>query len=146
MTAAHALRSITARAAHDAVGAAIARAEADGIPVVACVVDAGGLPVAELRMAGAPLHSNGIAADKAYTAASFRLPTDELAARLAGNPLLQDGIARRARTILFGGGLPIIEGAEVIGGIGVSGASEEQDRLFAKAGLDAVAAFAASTK
>jgi len=146
VTAARAFRSITARAAHSAVGEAIARAEAEGAAVVACVVDAAGVPVAGLRMAGAPLHSNGIAADKAYTAASFRLPTEELARCLEDNPVLQHGIARRPRTILFAGGLPILEQGDLIGGIGVSGASEEQDRRFAEAGLEAVAAFAAAEK
>jgi uncharacterized protein GlcG (DUF336 family) len=130
--------SISAQAAHRAVGAALACAEAEKLAVVACVVDASGIVVAQLRMTGAPFHSNGVAHDKAYTAMSFRLPTDELGAQLSSNPILRDGIARRPGTILFGGGLPILENGQVIGGIGVSGASEDEDRLIAKAGLDAV--------
>lgn len=132
------LRSISARAAYQAVGAAMARAEADGLAIAACVVDAGGLPVAQVRMAGAPFHSNDIARDKAYTAMSFRLPTEALGAELSANPVLHDGIARRPGTILFGGGLPIVENGHVIGGIGVSGASEQRDRTIAQAGLSAV--------
>lgn len=130
--------SITAEAAHRAVGAAMAQAGAEGLAIVACVVDAGGLAVAQIRMTGAPLHSNDIARDKAYTAASFRLPTDALATALSANPVLRDGIARRPGTILFGGGFPIVEQGQVIGGIGVSGASEEQDRAIAQAGLSAI--------
>nr|WP_087573730.1 heme-binding protein [Sphingomonas sp. CDS-1] len=138
MSASLSVRSITPLAAHRAVGAAMARAEREGLAIVACVVDSGGRTIAHLRMTDAPFHSNGIAKDKAFTAASFRMPTEELGARLAHDAVLRDGIAQRRRTILFGGGLPIMEQGHVIGAIGVSGASEEQDRLIAQAGIEAI--------
>lgn len=139
MSASLSVRSITPSAAHRAVGAALEMAKREGLAIVACVVDAGGRTVAHLRMTDAPFHSDDIARDKAFTAASFRMPTEVLGARLAHDAVLRDGIARRHRTILFGGGVPIMEQGHVIGAIGVSGASEDQDRQIARAGIEAIA-------
>lgn len=127
--------------AHAAVGAA-ARAAADaGVPVNVAVVDCSGLLAGFARMAGAPLHSVEIAIDKAYTAASFGVGTSRWNEILrAHSDAVRDGLLRRPRFVAFGGGLPIRLGDEVIGGIGVSGGSEEQDALFARVGLAAIGA------
>jgi uncharacterized protein GlcG (DUF336 family) len=58
---------------------------------------------------------------------------------LKGNAQLQAGITVRPNVVTFGGGLPIVEEGEVIGAIGVSGGSEEEDILCAQAGIDAIA-------
>ena len=79
-----------------------------------------------------------IARDKAWTAAVFGLSTDALGAAVAQPEALRDGIARRPGVVLFGGGLPIIEAGLVIGGIGVSGGAEDDDRAGARAGLAAL--------
>lgn len=115
----------------------MAHAGTQGLAVVACVVDAGGLNVAQLRMTGAPLHSSRIAFDKAYTALSFRTATGVLGAQLSVDPLLREGIALQTHTILFAGGLPIHDNGCIIGGIGVSGATEMQDYELATIGRDA---------
>jgi uncharacterized protein GlcG (DUF336 family) len=57
---------------------------------------------------------------------------------LEGNTQLQAGIVARPRVITFGGGLPIFEEEEIIGAIGVSGGSEEEDVVCAQAGIDAI--------
>ncbi|UQP03292.1 heme-binding protein [Burkholderia multivorans] len=134
-----ATRAIDWPAASHAAQAAAQAAERLGVRVNVVVVDAGGLLAAFVRMPGAPLHSIDIAIDKAYTAASFGLPTgawhDALAAH---SEAVRQGLVLRPRFVAFGGGLPIVEDGVLIGGIGVSGGSEAQDERCARAGLDAV--------
>lgn len=132
-------RVIDANAACDAVRAAVAHAATLGIQINVSVVDRGGNLAAFLRMPGAFLHSIDIAIDKAYTAASFGLPTSQWHAALQQHSdAVREGIVRRPRFVAFGGGLPIIENGHRIGGIGVSGGSEEQDEACAQAGLAAI--------
>ena len=130
-------RSIDWPAAHAAVGGAVQAAQSMGLRVNVAVVDRGGTLAAFLRMPGAFLHSVEIAIDKAYTAASFGFPTSQWMALLVGDEALRIGLAERPRLVIFGGGLPIREAGELIGGIGVSGGSAEQDEACAQAGLDA---------
>ena len=135
-------RVIGAEAAAAAVAAAVAHAGALGVRVNAAVVDGSGTLAAFLRMPGAFLHSVDIAIDKAYTAASFGFPTAQWPQILAGDEALRLGMPHRPRLVVFGGGLPIVEagsdGSALIGGIGVSGASAEQDEACARAGLRAI--------
>jgi len=132
-------RCIGWQAAHAAAGAAAAEAARLGAAVNIALVDPAGLLAAFVRVPGAPLHSVEIAIDKAYTAASFGLPTAQWHAALEGHsPAVRDGLLRRARFVAFGGGLPVLEGGERIGGIGVSGGSEAQDEAIARAGLAAL--------
>jgi uncharacterized protein GlcG (DUF336 family) len=131
-------RSIAAAAALAAAEAAVAHARARDRAVVSAVVDASGDLVALLRADGAFKASIGIARDKAYTAAVFGASTDDLSAALSANPTLHQGIGLQPGVILFGGGLPIIVGDQVIGGIGVSGGTEDDDRACARAGLAAL--------
>lgn len=123
-------------AAHAAAGAAVQAAQAMGLAVNVAVVDAGGVLAAFLRMPGAPLHSVEIAIDKAYTAASFGLATSAWAEALQQHSAaVRDGLVLRPRFVAFGGGLPVVESGQRIGGIGVSGGSEAQDEAIARAGL-----------
>ena len=125
-------------AAARAVSAAVEKARELGVRINVAVVDGGGNLAAFLRMPGAFLHSIGIAQDKAYTAVSFRMATADLYRMVQGNPGLRDGLIRRDRMAAIGGGFPIIIDGQLVGGIGVSGASEEQDALCAQAGLAAL--------
>lgn len=126
-------------AAATAVRAAVQHADQLGIRINVAVVDAGGNLTAFLRMPGAFLHSIDIAIDKAYTAASFGLPTSQWHAALQQHSdAVREGIVRRPRFVAFGGGLPIVEAGQRVGGIGVSGGSEEQDEACAQAGLAAI--------
>ncbi|WP_298282584.1 heme-binding protein [Acidocella sp.] len=129
---------ITHEAAAKAVAAALEAARARHVAVVAAVVDGGGHLVALARGDGAFIASIDIARDKAYTAAVFGAPTDGLAEALRHSQVLLDGIASRPHVVLFGGGLPVRHEGLVIGGIGVSGGSEEDDRVCATAGLRAI--------
>ncbi len=133
---------ISTEAALAAVQAAVGTGSGLGCKVNAAVVDPGGNLIAFLRANGAFLHSIGIAQDKAYTAVSFGMPTAAFYTLVKDNPALRDGMAQRERMVAFAGGFPIVKDGAVIGAIGVSGASEEQDCLCAQAGLAAIQALA----
>jgi uncharacterized protein GlcG (DUF336 family) len=126
------------QSAAQAVAAAVQKAESLDIRINAAVVDRGGNLLAFQRMNGAFLHSIGIAIDKAYTAVGFGFATGEWMGVLENIPQLREGIVHRDRLVIFGGGFPILVDGEVVGAIGVSGGSEEQDEMCAKAGLAAV--------
>jgi uncharacterized protein GlcG (DUF336 family) len=129
---------ISAEAAHAVVAAALAEAARQGLRINAAVTDASGTLMAFLRMPGAFLHSVDIAIDKAYTAAGFGFPTSQWQAVFGNDDLLRTALAGRPRLVVIGGGLPIRVGAALVGGIGVSGASAEQDEACARAGLAAI--------
>ena len=126
-------------AAATAARAAVVKAESLGVQINVAVVNSQGTLMAFLRMPGAPLHSIEIAMDKAYTVASFGLPTEQWFTVLAHHsPAVKDGLLRRPRFVAFGGGIPIMWQGQMIGAIGVSGASEAQDSECAQAGLAAL--------
>ena len=103
--------------------------------------DRSGRLTAFLRHPDAAFHSSDIAVDKAYTAVSFGVPTDkwpEIMSTMSEG--VQSGMPLRDRFIAFGGGLPISLDGELIGAVGVSGASEEQDQICAEAALAAASA------
>ena len=131
-------RAITAEAASAALQAAVAHANTLGIRINVAVTDASGVLAGFLRMPGAFLHSVDLAIDKAYTAAGFGFPTSRWAAVVGDDELLRIGLNQRPRLVMFGGGLPIVDGAQRIGGIGVSGGSAAQDEACAAAGLAAL--------
>lgn len=130
--------TIAFEAALAAAQAAIAHARGLGVRVNVAVADAGGNLLVFLRDPGAFLHSIDIARDKALTAVGFGMPTHRLYEVIGGDASVRDGIIRRDRLAAFGGGYPIVVDGAVVGGIGVSGASKEQDAACAAAGLAAI--------
>ena len=132
--------TLTAEGALAALNAAHARSLALGVPVNISVCDAAGNELAFLRPDGAPLLSAGIARDKAYTVAAFNgLPTAAWYGLLADEPALLNGIVHRERLVIFGGGVPVLVGGVLVGAVGCSGGSAEEDADVAQAGADAVA-------
>lgn len=122
--------------------AALAKASELEVRVSIAIVDVAGLLIHMAHMDGAPLQSRDIALNKAYTAASFGLPTDEWQQRLAkASANVREGLPLQPRMALFGGGKPITFDGELIGAIGVSGASEAVDTLCAKAATDLAVEF-----
>mgnify|MGYP001270352969 FL=1 len=140
MQVATTIPGITAEAAAQAVQAAVRYAESHGWKINVAVADRSGNLMAFLRMPGAFLHSIDLAIDKAYTAASFGFRTKDWMSIVGGDEGMKLGFSATPRLIVFGGGLPIrLDGeSEWLGGIGVSGASEEQDEECALAGLVAI--------
>ena len=130
-------RSITDETAQRMVSAAVAKARFIGVPQVAAVLDDSGLLKAFCRMDGAPLVSIEVAQNKAYTAL-FGMPSQEFYNFIKDDPALLAGVPHIPRIAIFGGGLPIRVGDAVVGGIGVSGGTVEQDVACAEAGLEAL--------
>ncbi len=131
---------ITAEAAHVAVSAAVDAAQRLGVRINVAVCDTAGNLAAFLRMPGAFPQSIRIAIDKAHTAGGFGFPTADWMKVVGDNEGMKLGFSAQPGLIVFGGGLPIRSRGVLIGGIGVSGASEEQDSECARAGLDAIGA------
>ncbi len=119
--------------------AAIAAAQSYGVSVCITVCDPTGEPIVTVRMDGAPRLSADVARNKAYTVASFNgQPTHGWWPAIADDPALVHGITHTPRLIVFPGGVPVrIDGA-VVGAIGVSGGSADQDRSIAETGAAAV--------
>ncbi len=132
------VRTVSLEAARRAVTACIEKARELGVEVAVAVADQAGNLKAFARMDGAPLLSSQIAQDKAWTAAAFGLPTHAWWDVVKDEPPLLHGIVKTDRLIVFGGGVPLRSGDRVVGGLGVSGATAEQDRAIAEAGADAL--------
>lgn len=130
-------QSVSHESAQKMVAAAVAKATALGVPQVVAVLDESGLLKAFCRMDGAALVSIEVAQNKAYTAL-FGMPSQEFYNFIKDDPALLAGVPHIPRIAIFGGGLPIKAGDTVVGGIGVSGGSVEQDVACAQAGLDAL--------
>lgn len=128
-------------AAQRAVTAGVQLAGSLNIRVSLAVVDAGGVLKAFARMDGAEIAGEALAVDKAYTAVAHRTATAELAPLAEpGGELFGLHAAGRGRYVLFGGGLPVVLDGVVVGGLGVSGGSAEQDVQCAEAMLGALEA------
>ena len=138
MKLSHKQENIHWQVAHEAVQAAVEHAKGIDVHIAVAVVDNGGNLVAFLRSEQGSYMSVTIAIDKAYTSASFGVPTSQWAELLPSGSTLREGIVNRDRFIAFGGGLPIIINGECLGAIGASGASEEQDEACAQAGLNTI--------
>ncbi|GAB4356153.1 MAG: heme-binding protein [Gammaproteobacteria bacterium] len=116
-----------------------ARAKAKEIDVPMCiaVVDESGNLIAFERMDGGKVTSITIAQDKAFTAAAARKATHEYnAACIPGNLVFGIHTLLGGRLCVVGGGLPVLVGGEVVGGIGVSSGTPQQDMECAQAGID----------
>ena len=128
-----------------AAKAAVDQCAKDGYRVSAAVVDRAGLLRAFLRADGAGPHTVESSEKKAYTAASMRGPTGNVAELIAKTPGLQGLQHMNGKVLFLAGGLPIeIAGevvGEVVGGIGVGGApGGHLDAACAQAGLDSIGA------
>jgi glc operon protein GlcG len=131
--------TLTLAGAQAALGAAVEDAHALGLAVCVAVADAAGGLLAFARMDGAPLLSAGLAQDKAYTVAAFNgVPTHEWFGLIETEPALLHGIVKTDRLVVFGGGVPVLLDGAVVGAVGVSGGSAEQDRQVAEAGAAAL--------
>ncbi len=131
---------LSAEGARIALTAAEKAAAAKGIKVSIAVMDANGHLLAFQRMDGAMLVSIAASQDKAHTAATLGAPSkafQDLVDQGKPSILAVKGISP------LQGGVPITINGVVVGGIGGSGASAEDDEIIARAGADAVAAAAA---
>lgn len=124
-----------------AIQAALEACKKDGYRVSVSIVDRAGVLRAMVRADGAGPHTVDSSRKKAYTAASLRRPTTELAELINKVPTLQALREMNDHILMVGGGLPIEIGSDVVGGIGVGGApGSHLDDACAQAGLDAIGA------
>ncbi|MBV8520159.1 MAG: heme-binding protein [Acidobacteria bacterium] len=130
--------TITLDEARRVINAAIEQANENGQPSDIAVVDGGGNLVAFVRMDNAWIGSIDVAINKAWTARAFDMPTKALG-KIAGPGDQAFGIhvSNGGRVMIFGGGIPLKRGETVVGAIGVSGGTVEQDIKCAEAGVEA---------
>ena len=139
------MASLTLTQAEAVMAAAKDKADDLGVPMNIAIVDAGNNLTAFARQDGAWLGSIAIAQDKAFTARAFDAATHELYEKTQpGGSLYGINVSNDGRVITFPGGIPLADGDEIVGAIGVSGGEVEQDQAVAEAGAEALAATAAA--
>lgn len=133
------LNSITLEAAKKMGVEALKKATEINVPVVFSVVDNGGNLLYLERMDKAFVTSIDIAINKAFTAWALKKGTNEISEDvLPGQSLYGLNTTNNCRIITFGGGFPIVINGEIVGAVGVSGGTVEEDMFIAKAGLSAL--------
>ncbi|MDB5233877.1 MAG: glycolate utilization protein [Hymenobacter sp.] len=131
---------ITLKQAQTAVQAAHEKAQAMGVNMNIAVVDAGANLVAFIRMDDAWLGSLDISIKKAKTARFFDMPTGAIGGLSQPGGPLYNIEHSNGGLITFPGGIPIKgDGGKIMGAIGVSGSTVEDDHAVAEAGVQAIA-------
>ena len=131
-------KSLTPETALKAALAALAKCRADGYQVAVAVVDRSGLTQVLLRDRYAGAHTVDFAANKAWSAVSFRTNTRDLERATRPNESMS-GLRHMPRATAVGGGVMVEGGGALMGGIGVSGApGGDADHACATAGLKAI--------
>jgi uncharacterized protein GlcG (DUF336 family) len=129
---------ITLDDARKVIAAGEKKAAAIGQPMNIAVVDAGGNLVAHVRMDGAWIGSIDISINKAFTSRAFDVATKDLATNAQpGGQFFGIHVSNHGRIMIFAGGIPLKRDGKVVGGIGVSGGSGEQDEAVAEAAAEA---------
>jgi uncharacterized protein GlcG (DUF336 family) len=120
------------------VEAAIEKAKQIGQPMNIAIVDAGANLVAFVRMDGGWLGSIDIAINKAFTAKAFDISTLELGGNSQpGDQFFGIHESNHGRVMIFAGGIPLKVNGQIVGAVGVSGGSGEQDQAVAEAAVAA---------
>lgn len=132
------LETVSAEEARRVIDASAAKAAEIGQPMDIAVVDAGGNLKAHLRMDGANIGSITIAINKAYTAIAFQCETAELQGPTRPDgPIYGLNDAHGGRLVVFPGGVPLVRDGSILGAVGVSTGTIEQDQEVAEAGAEA---------
>jgi uncharacterized protein GlcG (DUF336 family) len=126
---------VTLQDARRVISAAEAKAAEIGQPMNIAVVDGGGNLVSHVRMDGAWIGSIDISINKAFTSRAFDITTKDLADNSqSGDQFFGIHVSNRGRVMIFAGGIPLKRDGIVVGAIGVSGGSGDQDHQVAEAG------------
>lgn len=129
---------VTLQDARKIIAAAEKKAEEIGQPMNIAVADAGGNLVAHVRMDGAWLGSVDISIKKAFTSRAFDISTKDLATHSqSGGQFFGIHASNDGKIMIFAGGVPLKKDGKVVGAIGVSGGSGDQDHAVAEAGAAA---------
>ena len=129
--------SIGVEAARKAAAASVVESKKNNWSMAVAVVDTGGHLVYFERMDNTQTGSARVALEKAQSAVAYRRPTKvfEDALSAGGNGLR---ILTLSGAVAVEGGIPIVVGGKIVGAIGLSGGSAQQDGIAAKAGVDAL--------
>ena len=120
------------------IAAAAKKADEIGQPMNIAVADEGGNLVSHVRMDGAWIGSIDISIKKAYSSRAFDIATKDLAAHSqSGGQFFGINASNDGKIMIFAGGIPLKKNGKVVGAIGVSGGSGEQDHEVAEAGVAA---------
>jgi len=131
--------SLTLEDAKRILAAAEAKAESLGTAYNVAVVDAGGHLLAFVRQDGALIGSIELAIDKAVTARILEKATHDLAnLAQSGKPLFGIHESNGGKVVIFGGGIPVVLDGSVVGAVGASAGTVEQDVAVAEAGITAL--------
>lgn len=126
--------NLTLAGARKVLDAALAKAGEMQLAFCIVVADASGEPIVSARMDGAPRLSAGIAADKAYSVTGFAgLSTGAWWDLIKDEPTLVHGLTKTPRLTIFGGGVGVFADGQLVGAVGVSGGTAEQDAEVAEA-------------
>lgn len=129
---------VTLKDARRVIDAAEKKAQEIGQPMNIAVADAGGNLVAHIRMDEAWIGSIDISINKAFTARAFDISTKDLATQSqSGGQFFGINTSNDGRVMIFAGGVPLKRDGKVVGGVGVSGGSGDQDHEVAVAGAEA---------
>lgn len=121
------------------IAAAEVKAAAINQPMNIAIADAGGNLIAHVRMDNAWIGSIDISIKKAYTSRAFDISTKDLATHSqSGHQFFGIHASNDGRIMIFAGGIPLKKNGQVIGAIGVSGGSGDQDHAVAEAGTAAL--------
>ncbi len=130
---------VTLEDARRVIAAAEKKAEEIGQPMNIAVADVGGNLVAHVRMDGAWFGSVDISIKKAWTSRAFDITTKDLADNSqSGDQFFGIHASNNGKVMIFAGGIPLKQGGKVVGAIGVSGGTGDQDHEVAEAGVEAL--------
>ena len=108
-----------------------------GLNIVVAVSDRGARPILIECMDDAYIASYDVALNKAYTVVALKMSTKTLSTLAApGGSLYGIQFTNQGQIVIFGGGDPLMYNGEIVGGLGVSGGSEEQDTELARLGKE----------
>src|SRR5689334_2368635 len=126
---------VTLKEARKIIEAAEKRAKKLGQPMNIAVVDSGGNLVAHIRMDGAWIGSVDISINKAWTSRAFDITTKHLGENSQpGQDFYGILASNNGKVMIFAGGVPLTLDGKVVGAIGVSGGTGDQDQTVAEAG------------
>ncbi|MFY4727967.1 GlcG/HbpS family heme-binding protein [Nitrospira sp. BLG_2] len=129
---------VTLDDARKVIAAAEKKATEVSQPMNIAVADAGGNLIAHVRMDGAWIGSIDISIKKAFTSRAFDIATKDLAKHSqSGGQFFGIHASNDGRVMIFAGGVPLKRDGKIVGAIGVSGGSGEQDHAVAEAGAAA---------
>ena len=129
---------LTLKDAQRVIMAAEKKAQEIGQPMNIAVVDEGGNLKAHARIDNAWIGSIDISINKAFTSRAFDIETRDLAKHSqSGGQFFGIHVSNHGRIMIFAGGIPLKKDGKVVGAIGVSGGSGDQDHAVAEAGAHA---------